>query len=467
MKKLIALVVLMLALANCGDPTTFGDNTNQTNDTNTNTQGVCGDGVLNSGYEECDQGTTNSDVRPDACRSNCIWAYCGDGTIDSSEECDHYELSGNTCLTFGYTKGALACDSSCDYDYSSCSLCGNNIAEGTALTQVNYEVCDGTDLRGETCVTVGHAEGVLHCTPGCQYDITGCVGGGPVCGNGIIETGEQCDDGNHNNWDACPDGPGGTCQDATCGDGWVQAGVETCDDGNHLNGDLCPDGIGGTCQDATCGDGHVQIGIEVCDPGKDPLCHPNCQTHCGDGRLQASFGELCEYLGVHNELLCYSDCSGGCGDGITNTSHGEVCDPGTFSQDSATCNYTCTLPSCGDGICNEKAGENRTNCVVDCGTCGDGVCDWHGYSSGLSETLESCPQDCICPIGSPFPWAQLQCGTSCLGFNWWPHQRCCGNDPLFADAVLREGPVTNCGVCGNSCTTGQSCYRGACIIWGG
>jgi len=72
MKKLIALVVLMLALANCGDPTTFGDNTNQTNDTNTNTQGVCGDGVLNSGYEECDQGTTNSDVRPDACRSNCI-----------------------------------------------------------------------------------------------------------------------------------------------------------------------------------------------------------------------------------------------------------------------------------------------------------------------------------------------------------------------------------------------------------
>ena len=62
----------------------------------------------------------------------------------------------------------------------------------------------------------------------------------PVCGNGILEPGEQCDDGNLVNGDGCSS----TCTIETpppppvCGNGIVEAG-EQCDDGNLINGDGC------------------------------------------------------------------------------------------------------------------------------------------------------------------------------------------------------------------------------------
>jgi len=58
----------------------------------------------------------------------------------------------------------------------------------------------------------------------------------PVCGNSVIESGEQCDDGNTNNGDGCSS----TCQNevAECGNGIVELGEE-CDDGNLVDGDGC------------------------------------------------------------------------------------------------------------------------------------------------------------------------------------------------------------------------------------
>ena len=49
---------------------------------------VCGDGVLDALCERCDAGPANSDTLPDACRTNCRPARCGDGTIDTGETCD-------------------------------------------------------------------------------------------------------------------------------------------------------------------------------------------------------------------------------------------------------------------------------------------------------------------------------------------------------------------------------------------
>jgi cysteine-rich repeat protein len=71
----------------------------------------------------------------------------------------------------------------------------------------------------------------------CIDDITlSWVGEGPaVCGNGILETGEQCDDGNVMNSDGCKN----DCTTNICGDGIVYVGVEQCDDGNPLSGDGC------------------------------------------------------------------------------------------------------------------------------------------------------------------------------------------------------------------------------------
>ena len=56
-----------------------------------------------------------------------------------------------------------------------------------------------------------------------------------VCGNGVVEEGEQCDDGNTVDGDGCSS----TCQiEACCGNGILEPGEE-CDDGNNTSGDGC------------------------------------------------------------------------------------------------------------------------------------------------------------------------------------------------------------------------------------
>ncbi len=88
-----------------------------------------------------------------------------------------------------------------------------------------------------------------------------------ACGDTILDSGETCDDGNDDVDDACPSGPTGSCLIAFCGDGYILAGAEECDDGNVEAGDACPSGPEGNCKPARCGDGVVQLGVEECDCG--------------------------------------------------------------------------------------------------------------------------------------------------------------------------------------------------------
>ena len=59
-----------------------------------------------------------------------------------------------------------------------------------------------------------------------------------ICGNQLVEDGEQCDDGNDVNRDACTN----ACREAVCGDGIVWRGMEGCDDG-ELNDESGPCGL--------------------------------------------------------------------------------------------------------------------------------------------------------------------------------------------------------------------------------
>jgi len=94
-----------------------------------------------------------------------------------------------------------------------------------------------------------------------------------ICGNGVIEAGEACDDGNTENNDGCL----ASCEVSSCGDGYVNQGVEACDDGVN---DGSYGGCAANCMSLApyCGDGQIN-GPEDCDDGNDDLadgCLDNC-----------------------------------------------------------------------------------------------------------------------------------------------------------------------------------------------
>ncbi|NQY91856.1 MAG: hypothetical protein HRT46_09380 [Deltaproteobacteria bacterium] len=111
---------------------------------------------------------------------------CGNGAIDSGEQCDGVNLAGQDCVSLGYLAGTLACGGDCLFDTSACSnsICGNGLIEGS-------EQCDGANLGGQDCAGLGYVAGTLACDGGCSFDTSSCAG--PVCGNDTVEGSEQCD----------------------------------------------------------------------------------------------------------------------------------------------------------------------------------------------------------------------------------------------------------------------------------
>ena len=59
-----------------------------------------------------------------------------------------------------------------------------------------------------------------------------------VCGDGLVDPGEQCDDGNVASGDGCSSSCTRENVQPVCGDGHIDAG-EQCDDGNMMSGDGC------------------------------------------------------------------------------------------------------------------------------------------------------------------------------------------------------------------------------------
>ena len=49
-----------------------------------------------------------------------VGPVCGDGVVQSPEECDGQDLNGTTCVDFGFAGGVLTCDPTCRLDTSGC-----------------------------------------------------------------------------------------------------------------------------------------------------------------------------------------------------------------------------------------------------------------------------------------------------------------------------------------------------------
>jgi hypothetical protein len=158
-----------------------GEDSNDSNDSGSSASDSCviadagneGDSgpIPDSGTSPTDAGTNPADSGPLDAGPNpsdaAVPPTCGDGTLQTFEQCELFELRGATCETQGFSGGQLACTATCTYDTSACTACGNGILE-------TGELCDATALGGATCDSLlgtGHM-GNLTCTPDCSALVT-------------------------------------------------------------------------------------------------------------------------------------------------------------------------------------------------------------------------------------------------------------------------------------------------------
>jgi cysteine-rich repeat protein len=220
-------------------------------------EAFCGDGILDSG-EQCDDGNT---IDNDGCSAICIIEpFCGDGIVDQGEACDDgNEVNGDGCEN-DCTLTDVCANSTIP------NAPGNLQAIEVSSSQINLSwqqnSCNETGFHiwryetswSEIAVadpdTVSYSDTGLNPSTTYRYAVRAFNEAGnsgwsnvhsattlpdnPICGNGILENGEACDDGNDINTDGCRN----DCTLPACGDGIVDQG-EACDDGNTNNSDSC------------------------------------------------------------------------------------------------------------------------------------------------------------------------------------------------------------------------------------
>jgi hypothetical protein len=465
--------------------------------------------------------------------AGCVSFVCGNDAIEGMEACDGSDLAGEGCISQGFDAGTLGCLGDCSgYDTSGCLVFSGNCcaAHGTvgcddagcttavcaadssccdtqwdaACAAAAYslcpavcddcgddvvnspvEICDGTDLDGQSCTSQGFSAGALACLADCSgFDTAACVAySGDCC---AAHGTPGCDD------------PG--CTAAVC------AADPTCCSmqwdplcAAAAVGELACQGVGGSCPTPVCGNDLVELG-ETCD-GTDLV------------------GQSCTSLGFDGGVLgCLADCSAldtsGCFDYA-----GDCCaangtpgcdDPGCTAAicaaDPTCCNApwdaacaaaavvepACqdvggSCPACGDGViegleacdganllgetCISQGFDGGTlTCQPDCSALNTGACQLIGFGDCVNNPPAAVclpGEQCITDLAVP-PTVGVCTDVSCANVTQCPLAPPGGTAPVQCVDVTGEGInecILFCGLPGLLCPPGMVCQLGLACAW--
>jgi cysteine-rich repeat protein len=296
----------------------------------------CGNGEIEPG-EDCDDDDTITDV---VCNSTCHFT-CGDGVVEAEvgEVCDP-----------GIATGPGACPTGCDDGQA----CTTDVLLGSACTAACDHAAITAPADGDGCCPAGaNANTDSDCAP--------------VCGNGVLETGEGCDPGITSGGGACP---------------------TACSDGNACTLDALVGG--GTCA-AMCTATPITAPHNndgCCPAGADSTNDNDCVPACGNGIVNA--GETCDKAILNGAGKCPTTCS-----------DNKVCTTDVLAN-PGTCTAACTFPAItmaanGDGCCPAGANANTDN---DCApVCGNAVVEsGEQCDDGNQDNTDACSNTCRLPI---------------------------------------------------------------------
>jgi len=239
---------------------------------------------------------------------------------------------------------------------------------------------------------------------------------GALCGNGVVDPGEECDDGNTVSGDCCS---------AAC---FFEQGGCACNDANVCTDDGTCNGTG-TCQVVgfnanPCQDGNACTAGDTCATG----------TCVGGAPLDCDDHNLCTTDSCDPALGCVHTAARSCDDGNVCTT--DSCDPATGD---------CTMAP------NTAACEDGNPCTAH-DTCADGAC--HGGPPLACDDGNACTTDSCDPaVGCVHAANTLACddGNVCTSDSCEPATGCVHT----ANAAACDD--------GNVCTTADTCSNGTCV----
>ena len=324
------------------------------------------------------------------------------------------------------------------------AVCGNGVIEAG-------EQCDGVNLNEQTCVTKGFGGGTLSCTATCQFDTSGCTDAPADCGNGVIDAGEQCDGANLN--------------EQTCETQGFDGGTLSCTTTCQFNTTGC------TRIPADCGNGEIDAG-EQCDGAN--LNEQTCETQGFDGGT-LSCTAACQFDTTGCTKIEYD-----CGNGVIEAGeqceganlNGQNCKRQGFDEGTLSCTADCQFDTsacititkvgvgepctrdieCESDLCLTEVlqGFPSGYCAAPCN--GDGSCDDENAICVDVGPQDLCLRSCA-PGGSDcrdaYNCEDLGEGAGAC----WP---ACTGDPQCPDT----GTCNDRGFCETQCTDDTDCRAG-------